>query len=190
MEAGRGTGRPPNVSPKSADMTFEIEANGRIYAVVVERHDGHPTRFRVVVNDRVHEVDAVQVGDDTLSLISRDGPCWSTEVGFSDGSEPGELSAYTRSVVVPLVVNGRRRRGKRAVAAGHGEQRVVAPMPGRILRVLVSPGDAVAPRQPLVVVEAMKMENELSCVRAGRVKDVAVSAGMSVEAGRLLLTVE
>ncbi|MGE3843160.1 MAG: biotin/lipoyl-containing protein [Vicinamibacterales bacterium] len=171
-------------------MTFDIEANGRMYAVVVERHEGHPSRFRVVVNGRVHEVDCVQIGVDTLSLIGDGESCWSMEVGFSDGREPGEVSAYTRSLVVPLVVNGQRRRGRRPAAAGHGEQRIVAPMPGRVLRVLVAPGDTVVPRQPLVVVEAMKMENELSCARAGRVREVAVSTGMSVEAGRLLLTVE
>jgi biotin carboxyl carrier protein len=63
-------------------------------------------------------------------------------------------------------------------------------MPGRVIKVLVKPGDEVRPRQPLVIVEAMKMENELSAARAGRVKDVQVRDGMSVEAGRLLVVVE
>ena len=63
-------------------------------------------------------------------------------------------------------------------------------MPGKVLRVLVKPGDEVQLRQPLVVVEAMKMENELTSPKAGRVKDVAVKEGVSVEAGRLLVVVE
>ena len=63
-------------------------------------------------------------------------------------------------------------------------------MPGRVVRVLVKPGDNVAARQGLVVVEAMKMENELTAPRAGRVKEVAVAEGQSVEAGRLLVIVE
>jgi biotin carboxyl carrier protein len=63
-------------------------------------------------------------------------------------------------------------------------------MPGKVLRVLVSPGDIVAPRQPLVVVEAMKMENELTTPRDGRVTAVHVEPGASVEAGRLLVVVE
>jgi biotin carboxyl carrier protein len=63
-------------------------------------------------------------------------------------------------------------------------------MPGRVVRVLVGSGDEVQARQPLVVVEAMKMENELSAARAGRVKDVHVRDGMLVEAGRLLVIVE
>jgi biotin carboxyl carrier protein len=62
-------------------------------------------------------------------------------------------------------------------------------MPGRVVRVLVGPGDEVAVRQPLVVVEAMKMENELRSPKAGIVKEVTVSAGMSVDAGRVLVTI-
>ena len=63
-------------------------------------------------------------------------------------------------------------------------------MPGRIVRVLVKPGDEVAGRQGLVVVEAMKMENELVAPRPGRIKDVLVTEGQSVETGRLLIVVE
>jgi biotin carboxyl carrier protein len=69
-------------------------------------------------------------------------------------------------------------------------QQVVAPMPGKVIRVLVAPGDAVAPKQGLVVIEAMKMENELRASGAGRVKAVRVAEGQSVEAGTLLVTVE
>ena len=63
-------------------------------------------------------------------------------------------------------------------------------MPGRVVRVLVAPGDAVEARQAVVVVEAMKMENELRSPRAGRVKEVAVLAGSSVEAGRVLVVID
>jgi biotin carboxyl carrier protein len=63
-------------------------------------------------------------------------------------------------------------------------------MPGKVLHVLVQQGDTVAARQALVVVEAMKMENELSSPRPGRVTSIHVEAGASVEAGRLLLVVE
>ena len=63
-------------------------------------------------------------------------------------------------------------------------------MPGRVVRVLVAKGDEVAARQAVVVVEAMKMENELRAARAGRVKDVLVAAGSLVEAGRVLVVIE
>jgi biotin carboxyl carrier protein len=87
--------------------------------------------------------------------------------------------------------NGMGRRSRdREGASGSGPQRLVAPMPGKIVKVLVKPGDAVQPRQGLVVVEAMKMENELRAARAGTVRDIFVREGQSVDAGTPLAVVE
>lgn len=63
-------------------------------------------------------------------------------------------------------------------------------MPGRIVSVLVAKGDRVTARQPVVVIEAMKMENELRSPREGTVKEVAVVAGATVEAGIVLVVIE
>ena len=71
-----------------------------------------------------------------------------------------------------------------------GPARIVAPMPGRLVRVLVSTGQDVQAGQGLVVVEAMKMENEIRAPRSGRVKDVPAREGQAVEAGALLVVVE
>ena len=62
-------------------------------------------------------------------------------------------------------------------------------MPGRIVKILVTEGDSVAAGAPLVVVEAMKMENELSAPRAGVVQKLHVQPGETVESGALLVTV-
>jgi len=67
---------------------------------------------------------------------------------------------------------------------------VVAPMPGLIVRVNVSPGDTVAAGQGLVVVEAMKMENELKAPADGVVARVSVEAGAAVEKGAVLVVLE
>lgn len=170
-------------------MTFEIEINGHRRAVRIEPVGGDSHRYRLSIDGAVREVDAWRVDPGTVSLILPDRGNQSREVGFSKGLEPGELTAYLHTGTIPVVVNGRRRRAT-AAAGGAGEQRITAPMPGRVLRVLVSPGDEVAAKQPLVVVEAMKMENELSAPRGGRVRDVAAREGASVEAGRLLVVVE
>ena len=63
-------------------------------------------------------------------------------------------------------------------------------MPGKVVRVLVAAGDRVARGQPVAIVEAMKMENELRASREGTVKDVVAREGASVEAGALLLLIE
>jgi biotin carboxyl carrier protein len=77
-----------------------------------------------------------------------------------------------------------------AVAAPSGPAPLIAPMPGLIVRVHVAPGDTVALGQGLVVMEAMKMENELRSPAAGRVRAVLVAAGTAVEKGAVLIEME
>jgi biotin carboxyl carrier protein len=71
-----------------------------------------------------------------------------------------------------------------------GVQTIVSPMPGKVVRVLVGPGDPVEPGQGLVVVEAMKMQNEMKSTRAGKVLTVAAREGATVAAGEILATIE
>lgn len=105
----------------------------------------------------------------------------------------GDFDVHVAGRTVPVQIRlagGFGRQTKAAAASGTGPQRVIAPMPGKIVRVLVAAGDQVQARQGLVVVEAMKMENELRAARDGRVRDVSVVEGQSVEAGTTLLVVE
>ena len=172
-------------------MTFEVEVNGRTRSVSIERADG-PDRFRVTVDGEATLVDAQRTGQFGLSLLFPDDTHGGVRVSLAPGSAPGEMLAYLGGRTVPVMVNGRKT-GRAAADIGgraHGEQKVAAPMPGRIVRVLVSPGDAVEARQPVIVVEAMKMENELRSPKAGQVKEVTVAAGASVEAGRVLVVIE
>jgi biotin carboxyl carrier protein len=78
-----------------------------------------------------------------------------------------------------------------AAAASHGtrikEDLVRSPMPGRVVRVLVAAGDMVEPGQPLVVIEAMKMENELRAKHGGQVAEILVAAGAAVEGNAKLI---
>ncbi len=116
-------------------------------------------------------------------------PTYEVFVVPANGAGEWLVTLGGRSTLV--AVNGRRtRRATDTARHAHGEQSIVAPMPGRVVRVLVAPGDEVAARQGIVVVEAMKMENELRAPKAGRVKEVSVSAGTSVEAGRVLVIIE
>jgi biotin carboxyl carrier protein len=171
-------------------MTFDIDVNGRNRMVSVERAaDG---RYRVVVDGRPHDVDAARVGSFGLSLLLDGDSGVSREVEVAPAGGPGEMLVRIDGRIVAATVNGRRT-GRAAIDGGtlaRGVQSVVAPMPGRVVRVLVAAGDAVTARQPVVVVEAMKMENELRSPKAGRVRDVAVAAGDSVEAGRVLIVIE
>ena len=171
-------------------MTFDIEVNGRSRLVSVERAGAG--RYRVVIDGHPREVDAARVANFGLSLLLDGGSGISREIEVAPAGGPGEMLVRLEGRVAAATVNARRTRRAGVDSGSHarGEQAVVAPMPGRVVRVLVSVGDEVAVRQAVVVVEAMKMENELRSPKAGRVKDVAVAAGASVEAGRVLVVIE
>jgi biotin carboxyl carrier protein len=172
-------------------MTFEVEINARVRSVSIEALGSAGPgggRFRVLVDGQASELTA-RPTDLGLSLIfTADGQAIDAALTERPG---GEWLVQLPHVTVTAVVDGRRyQRGPAADESGAGARRVTAPMPGRVVRVLVKPGDEVAVRQGLVVVEAMKMENELGSPKAGRVTEVAVSEGMPIEAGRLLVIVE
>jgi biotin carboxyl carrier protein len=78
----------------------------------------------------------------------------------------------------------------RGTTANQGRQEIAASMPGKVIRVLVAPGDAVEEGQGLVVVEAMKMQNEMKSPKAGRVAEVRAQQDATVGAGEILVVVE
>ena len=88
------------------------------------------------------------------------------------------------------VVDPRRWSRDRNHSKGEGRQNIVATMPGRVVRVLVATGDQVEAGQGIVVVEAMKMQNEMKALRAGRVAALAAVAGATVNAGEILAAIE
>ena len=167
-------------------MQYEVEVGGRRRSVGVNRSgDG----FAVTVDGRTWQVDAARIDAHTLSLIV-DGR--SHEVTVTPDPATSQVSVGVGPTAVPVAVNGRRRWGRKddVAAAGGGPQRLTAPMPGKIVRVLTHVGAAVSARQPLVVVDAMKMENELRAVGDGTVAEVHAREGLSVEAGALLIVIQ
>jgi biotin carboxyl carrier protein len=177
-------------------MQYEIEVGGRRRQIVVTRTGG---TFAVAVDGRTRRVDAARIDAYTLSLVvdsvwpenttaSRSG----YEVSVVPDPAGGELAVHVGAVPIAVALNGRRRSGRKddGGASGSGPQRLTAPMPGKVVRVLVKPGDTVRPRQPVVVVEAMKMENELRASREGTVAEIHAREGMSVDAGALLVVIQ
>ena len=126
---------------------------------------------------------AVQAGDGTWSVLI-DGRSYALMI-----LGPGEVSVNGRVFHVD-VFDPRELRGRRGGADGSGPQALTAPMPGRVIRVLVEPGQEVAAGQGLIVVEAMKMQNEMKAPRAGRVASVKAEAGATVSGGDILMVIE
>lgn len=97
------------------------------------------------------------------------------------------IHLFWRGVVYRL---DEEREGQRGPAARHAEGGLEAPMPGKVIKIAVAPGDAVAKGAEVLVVEAMKMENALRAPKAGVVRSVAVKVGDMVAPGRVLVEIE
>jgi len=167
-------------------VQYEVEINGRARQVVVHRTAG---TFVVAIDGHEWPVDAARVDGQTLSLLVGDA---SYEVTLAPDPASGQLRVRVGATPLLVGLNSRRRRRGRDDAghAGSGPQRLAAPMPGKVVRVLVRAGDEVRARQPVVVVEAMKMENELRAGRDGTVSEIHAQEGQSVDAGTLLVVIQ
>ena len=174
-------------------IKVDIDINGRIRSVAVEAVDSTAELFRVSWDDVTRTVEFRQVAAETCSVIVVEGGAGSHYVRCVDTDRQGGLDLHVNGAVVHARVDrGLARLTRRAdrVAGTSGGQHVTAPMPGKVVRLLVQPGDEVVERQGVVVVEAMKMENELRAPRAGRIAEMLVDEGDSVETGKVLVVIE
>jgi len=168
-------------------VQYEVEINGRVRQVTLHRAGG---QFAASVDGRVRRVDVARIDAQNMSLVVDDGAA-TYDIGVASDPATGLLRIRVGSTVIDVAVNGgRRRRLDHRADAGSGPQRIVAPMPGKIVRVGVKTGDTVRARQTVVVVEAMKMENELKAGRDGVVGELRAVEGASVEAGALLVVIQ
>jgi biotin carboxyl carrier protein len=161
---------------------FAVTIDGRAYRVDAVRIDGHePMLLSLIVHRAVDR--SVAAGPQSVR---------SYEVTVSPAAD-GELTVQVGSVPIRVRVDDRRRVARSlesgAGPADAGPQRLAASMPGKVVRVLVKAGEAVTARQPVVVIEAMKMENELRAGRDGIVAEIHTREGASVDAGALLVVI-
>ncbi len=163
-------------------MKMTVRTGEREHEVTVERRDG---QFRVVVDGTEHLVDVRRLEADFHSIMM-EGRSYELSIEADGDRYHVRHGASQRTVSLTDAT----RRGREALGRAHGPETVVTVMPGKVVRVLVAPGDAVEAGQGLVVVEAMKMENEIGAPRAGRVAAVEVEPGRAVEAGTTLLILD
>ncbi len=164
-------------------MIFDATADGRTLRVEVRGKDG---RYTVVVDGKPLDVDLQETGRHFLSLLIEGR---SYEVGLERRGSGYTVVLPDDTLTVELA-DAARSGGAVAKKGASGRARIAAPMPGKIVRVLVAVGQPVEVGQGLVVMEAMKMENELRAPRAGHVKELSVREGQAVETGALLAIVE
>jgi biotin carboxyl carrier protein len=164
-------------------MTYEIAIDGRVYRLDLTQADG---RWSCRVDGREAEVDAVLARPNVLSLrlgnrayevkcerVGADIHIWVGSQRFAaEVRDPRSLRSRARS------------------ADDQGPRKLTAPMPGKVVRILLSQGAQVEAGTGVLVVEAMKMQNEVKSPRKGTIQKILVSEGAAVNAGDVLAIVE
>jgi biotin carboxyl carrier protein len=161
-------------------MLFEVTTAGESARIEVRESQG---RYRVSIGEKMLELDLVRIGDHELSLLvdgtSHDVTLEKTPEGFAVVLRGDRFDVEIKDAVKGAVL-GR---------AASGPLKLTAPMPGKIVKLLVAPGDFVEAGLGVLVMEAMKMENELKAGRAGTVQEIKVKEGQAVEMGALLAVI-
>jgi biotin carboxyl carrier protein len=165
-------------------VKFEAQTGGETIPIDVGGADG---RFSVVIGDRRLQVDARQTAEGIWSILL-DGASHVADVTEQDGvylvDVEGERYAIRVEEESRYIIRTRGAQG------GDRGQVLKAPMPGKVTLIEVTVGQAVAPGDGLIVLEAMKMENEFKAQVAGTVKEIRVVAGQPVNPGDVLVVIE
>jgi biotin carboxyl carrier protein len=149
------------------------------------RRDG--PRWCAIVDGQPYEADAAEIAPHTFSILLN-GKSYELRVNkLPDGSLKIQSA---QSEFVARIIDPREWRGRHGAAEVEGRQQIVAPMPGKIIRILVKTGDVVESGQGLVVVEAMKMQNEIRSPKSGTVGKIIAKEGDAVNAGDVLIWVD
>ena len=171
-------------APASHPTRFIALAGGEQQAVEVEAlGEG---RYRVTVDGRVHLVDSHPTGAASFSLLIGNA---AAEVHVIATGDTYTVEAGGRGHRIQLL-DERAVRRRRQAPAGDGDRELRSAMPGKVVVVLVQPGDVVEAGQGLLIIEAMKMENEVGSPRAGTVREIRVEPGQTIESGELLAIID
>jgi biotin carboxyl carrier protein len=172
-------------------MKLEVEIQGRLRTVKLEP-GASSGQYRVTLDGEAHEVEARLLSPGVLSLVIGGR---SYRAVLEDDALPrngNDLAIHFAGRRIPYrIEDSRSLKSRRAHGGGADGPRVIkASMPGRVVRVLVERGQPVEANQGVVVIEAMKMQNELKSPKTGKVLEMRVSPGDTVSAGDTLAVIE
>ncbi len=167
-------------------MKFIAEFEGEQYPLDVQR-EGEWVIAEVA--GRRYKFNAQRIGAGVYLLLGEDGRVSECRLDHSQG-DMVEVSVGERTYSIQLSEANRLRHNPASAAAHGGQSKITAAMPGKVVRVMVETGAEVEAGDPLIVVEAMKMQNEMKASRAGRIASINTEAGATVSAGDVLIIIE
>lgn len=169
-------------------MPIEIKLNDRIAKVKVLNQNEN--LLEIMVDDRVYQVDLMHNDEGTFSILENNR---SFNITLVPSTKAKAYTAYTLYNTFDLEVidaEARYIRNRGEGTLGTSDKKITAPMPGKIVKVLVEPGQEVKKGQTAVIISAMKMESEYKSAVDGVVKRVSVKAGDTVDSNQILVEIE
>ena len=165
-------------------MNCEVRVNEKLYRLELDYSEG---RWRCQLDGKELNIDAVLTRPNVLSLLL-DGKAYEIKRELT----PGDLHLWVGSSRYSVEVSDSRsfRNRKGGTATNQGPQRLAAAMPGKVVRILLQEGARVEAGQGILVIEAMKMQNEIKSPKAGRIQRVMVNDGDALNAGDVVAIVE
>lgn len=170
----------PGLSNKS---TFETLIHGRSETIEVCRSDRHT---QVFFRGELMDVDIVEISGNSFSIIIS-GRSYDVVVAEVEGTFQVLINGV--HFEIPLLNPKKPRHSASALLDATGPVPVVAAMPGKVVKLLVKAGDLVQEGQGVVVIEAMKMQNELKAPKAGKIEKVNVAENQTINAGESLVVI-
>ena len=164
-------------------MKYEAKIDNGQVAITIEERDG---MVSASVDDRLYEVRVVQPEPGVYVICSGDD-VYEARVSAGDRDR---MQVNLRGRMFDVDIIDRKHRRPATEHTAEGRQHLTSPMPGKVVRVLLTAGDEVEAGQGVVVVEAMKMQNEIKSPKAGRVVEIRVNEGETVSANQVLAVVE
>ncbi|HWO00266.1 MAG TPA: acetyl-CoA carboxylase biotin carboxyl carrier protein subunit [Blastocatellia bacterium] len=163
-------------------MRYEADIDGHQINLELERRNG---RIVAVIGQRSYDLEVSTPQPGVYLMFQGDevheAHVWSADANSLRVTLRGRL--FTASIID-------RKQRRTSEHRPEGQQQLTAPMPGKVVRILLKPGDEVAAGQGIIVVEAMKMQNEIKSPKAGRILEVRVAEGETVNNNQVLAVVE
>lgn len=164
---------------------MEIRVGDRIAQVELVSKDDN--QVKILIDDKLYELDLVMAENGVCSIV-HNGRSYNAELTRSESGKQYTINTYFSSFPVEIIDNRTKyMRNRKKEGLDDDQDQIVSQMPGKVVKILVKEGDEVVAGQSVIVVEAMKMQNEYKVGRDCIIKKVLVAEGESISSDHLLI---
>lgn len=165
-------------------MKRKVEINGKTLQLELNVNANEVT---AVIDGRNYQLTLINPEDNIYTVLVNNHVY---EFSAVAGNEADTLTINSAKKAYPVRIIDQKKASTKHAVSATGLQKIISPMPGRIVQILKSPNDAVVVGEGVVVVEAMKMQNELTSPKNGIIKEIKVAIGQTVAANEVLVIIE